>query len=122
MDDKYHNNNNNNNNIIEPDLEYLEKLKVLDLPTRSDFINTASESVFKKIARNEKHPPFNRIAVNQPRISSRLNTVYRPPKCRTQKRFNSFSHSTCLILTNKLFSLGFFSTAIYFYHMLIHNK
>ena len=41
--------------IMEPDLRYLERLKVLDLPTLSDFINTASESVFKKIARNEKH-------------------------------------------------------------------
>ena len=76
--------------IIEPDLEYIERLKVLDLPTLSDFIITASESVFKKIACNEKHPLFNRIVVNQARVSSRLNTVYRPPKCRTQKRFNSF--------------------------------
>ena len=76
--------------IIKPDLEYLKRLKVLDLPTLSDFINTATESVFKKIARNEKHPLFNRIVVNQARVSSRLNTVYRPPKCRTQKRFDSF--------------------------------
>ena len=39
--------------IIEPDLEYIERLKVLDLQTLSDFINTASESVFKNIAGNE---------------------------------------------------------------------
>ena len=76
--------------IVEPDLEYLERLKVLDLQTLSDFINTASESVFKNIARNEKHLLFNRIAVDQERVSSRLNTIYRPPKYRTQKRFNSF--------------------------------
>ena len=76
--------------IIEPDLEYHDKLKFLGLLTLSDFINTASESVFKKIARNEKYPLFNRIAVNHAKVSSRLNTVYRPPKCKTQKRFNSF--------------------------------
>ena len=76
--------------IIEPNLDYLERLKVLDLLTLSDCINTASESVFKKIARNEKHPLFNRIAVDQARVSSRLVTVYRPPKCRTQKHFNGF--------------------------------
>ena len=76
--------------IIDPDLEYHERLKVFDLPTLSDFINTASESVFKKISRNEKHPLFNRILINQARVTSCLNTVYHPPKCRTQKRFNSF--------------------------------
>ena len=76
--------------ITEPDLEYLYRLKFLDLSTLSDFIDTASESVFKKTARNKQHRLFNRIVVNQVRASSRLNAVYRPPKRRTQKCFNSF--------------------------------
>ena len=75
--------------IIKPDLQYLERLKFLHLPTLSDFITTASRSVFKKMARNKKHPLFNHIAVNQARVSFRQNIVYCSPKRGIQKRLNS---------------------------------
>ena len=76
--------------IIEPDLEYPDRLKFLELPSLCDFISSFSESLFRKIASNEMHPLFSRIILNQARTSSRLNTMYRPPKCRTQKRLKSF--------------------------------
>ena len=67
--------------IVKPDLEYHGRLKVLDLPTLSDFIITASESVFKKIARNEKHPLFNCIGkslLQKQCLLSRVSIVTEP--------------------------------------------
>ena len=102
--------------IIQPDLEYLERLMVFDLPTLSDFINTASESVFKKIARHEKHPLFNCIVVNQARISSRLNIVYRPPKYRMQKGFNSFFPYYVSNFNKQTFQFVFFCNDLFLSH------
>ena len=76
--------------IIEPALEYQDRLTFLELPPLCDFISSFSESMFWKIVSNEMHPLFSRSILNQVRTSSRLNTMYRPPKCRTQKRLKSF--------------------------------
>ena len=46
--------------MIEPDLEYLQRLKSLELPALCDFMNYFTQSIFKKIACDEKHPLFSR--------------------------------------------------------------
>ena len=74
---------------IESDLEYSDRLEFLELPS---FLFLIFQSFFFwKIASNEIHPFFSRIILNQARTSSCLDTMNRPPNCRTQKSLKSFS-------------------------------
>jgi hypothetical protein len=76
--------------MILPDLSYSERLQVLALPTVYDFIFELSKCHFLRIADDPTHPLYNRIPRNFSRVSSRNNTIFRPKKCRTQKRAKSF--------------------------------
>ena len=51
--------------IIEPALEYQERLKFLELPPLCDFISSFSKSMFWKIAANEMRQLFSRIILNK---------------------------------------------------------
>ena len=79
--------------IILPDLYCTERLSFLNLCSLGSFIHTLSGNHFLKISGDEKHPLFSSIIFNQEKRSSRLHTDFRPPRCRTQKRNNSFFFS-----------------------------
>ena len=76
--------------IILPDLDCTERLSLLNLCSLGSFIHTLSENHFLKISGDENHPLFSSVIFNQEKRSSRLHTKFRPPRCRTQKRNNSF--------------------------------
>ena len=75
---------------ILPDFSYEDRLKILCLPTVYNFIFELSKKHFTRIADDPEHPLFSRVIKNFSRTSSRNNTVFRPKKCRTQKRAKSF--------------------------------
>ena len=75
---------------IIPDMEYEERLCILQLPYLSDFLMDLSERHFNKIACDSSHPLFDRIIFNNNRMSSRLRTIYNPKRSRSQKRAKSF--------------------------------
>ena len=60
------------------------------LPILARFLLELSQRHFSKIASDSSHPLFSRIMFNSCRMSSRNNTLYRPQRCRTQKRAKSF--------------------------------
>ena len=69
---------------------HVTRLSILDLCTLDSFIHTQMEKHFLKISCDEHHPLFSNIIFNNEKRSSHLNTKYRPPRCRTQKKSNSF--------------------------------
>ena len=75
---------------ILPDFSYEDRLEILCLPTVYNFIFELSKTHFTRIADDPEHPLFSRVIKNFSRTSSRNNTVFRPKKCRTQKRAKSF--------------------------------
>ena len=75
---------------IFPDHSYEDRLTLLNIPTLSDFIFDLSKRHFNKIASDPEHPLFSRVIRNTGRTSSRLNTIFRPKICKTQKRAKSF--------------------------------
>ena len=76
--------------VILPDQEYEDRLEMLSLPILARFLLELSQRHFSKIASDSSHPLFSRIIFNNCRMSSRNNTLYRPQRCRTQKRAKSF--------------------------------
>ena len=88
--------------VILPDQEYEDRLEMLSLPTLARFLLELSQRHFSKIAGDSSHPLFSRIIFNNCRMSSRNNTLYRPQRCRTQKRAKSFTNFLCLRATSDL--------------------
>lgn len=92
--------------IILPDKSYEERLHELQLPLINDFLFTLSASHFNKILNNPAHPLHSRIIFNKCRTSSRAPTRFKPKRCKTSKRgdsffnvfMNSFNKSTTYIL------------------------
>ena len=82
---------------ILPDISYEERLEILCLPTVYNFIFEIAKTHFTRIADNPEHPLFSQVIKNFSRTSSRNNTIFRPKKCRTQKRSKSFFPFSCLI-------------------------
>ena len=77
--------------IILPDVEYADRLKLLGIPLLTDFMFFISANHFSSIRNNPSHPLHSRLSFNSSaRKSARTNTTFHPPKCRTQKRSNSF--------------------------------
>ena len=77
--------------IITPDIDYDERLTILQLPYLNDFLFDLAHSHFLKIMDNQRHPLFSRLSFNTgSRTSSRANFRFRPKRCRTNKRSNSF--------------------------------
>ena len=81
---------------IIPDMEYEERLCILQLPYLSDFLMDLSERHFNKIACDSSYPLFDRIIFNTDRMSSRLCTIYIPKRSRSQNRAKSFFPFLCL--------------------------
>lgn len=92
---------------------HLNHLKVQQ-PTLGDFI---SEMSILTILRPMKTISFQSVVYNCAEVSSRLHTIYRQPKCRTQKLLISFFPYYMSAL-NKVFH---FYVPIQFYRMLIHG-
>ena len=99
--------------------DYANWLEILELPTLCDFISEMSKTVFNNIASNEDHPLFSCVVFNCAKVSSCLHTIYRPPKCRTQKHLKSFFpyHISAF---NKV-EISHFHVPIQFYRLLIHG-
>ena len=77
--------------IITPDIDYDERLTILQLPYLNDFLFDLAHSHFVRIMDNQRHPLFSRLSFNTgSRTSSRANFRFRPKRCRTNKRSNSF--------------------------------
>ena len=77
--------------VIHPDLCYEERLLQLLLPKLNDFMFRLSYSHFDKILANDTHPLHDRLIFNtNSRTSSRARSTFRPQRCRTEKRLNSF--------------------------------
>ena len=72
--------------------DYQQRLDNLTLPTISTFLHTSCSEHFTKIANDNHHPLNSRINVNTNRTSARRAKIdkYRPSKCRTTKRQNTF--------------------------------
>ena len=64
---------------------YEERLTLLNIPTLSDFIFDLSKRHFNNIVSEPEHPLFSRVIRSTVITSSRLNTVFRPKICKTQK-------------------------------------
>ena len=75
--------------IIHPDISYEDRLLLLNIPKFDDFISNTCASHFTKVARDKTHPLFSYI-IFYSKVSSRSGIVYKPLKCRTSKRSNSF--------------------------------
>jgi hypothetical protein len=76
--------------IITPNLEYVDRLNILEMPLLSTFIFTLGHNHFYRILHNPNHPLHNRILVNTNRTSSRQPTLFKAERARTSKRSNSF--------------------------------
>jgi hypothetical protein len=77
--------------IIAPDIHgYEERLRALGLMTLEVFIMTSSQNHFNSILSNPEHPLHERLSFNTGRTSSRKPQTFRPPRCRTTKRKDSF--------------------------------
>ena len=76
--------------IILPDMSYDKRLDFLHLPTLDVFMTKMTENHFMKIAGDSTHPLFSKIIFNCNKRSSRLHTIYRPPRCKNEKRRKSF--------------------------------
>ena len=76
--------------IIMPDHDYEDRLGMLRIPYLSSFLFDSSYSHFTKILNDESHPLYSRLSFNSNRTSSRAKQVFRPKRCRTTKRSNSF--------------------------------
>ena len=60
------------------------------IPSRAKFLHKLSQRHFSKIVSDLSHPLFSRISFNNCNMSFRNNTIYKPGRCRTQKRAKSF--------------------------------
>ena len=78
--------------IMLPESEYPDRLAILNMTMLSEFLFELSLSHFNKIRHDEGHPLFDRLVFNKNRTSSRVQCVFRPKKCRTEKRSHSFSN------------------------------
>ena len=79
--------------MMMPHIEhYDDRLTKLALPYISDFLMSLCSEHFLKISTDNTHPLNNRIRPNTQRKSARKAVIdkYRPSKCRTVKRQNSF--------------------------------
>lgn len=76
--------------LILCEIDYTQRLSILNLPTLDEYISLLCADHFCKIAANTSHPLHQRIVFNNQRTSSRKPTLYRPHKCRTAKRQSSF--------------------------------
>jgi hypothetical protein len=77
--------------IILPAVEgYQERLQTLGMVTVEDFTMTTSQSYFSSVMANPDHPLHGRLSFNTGRTSSWRPKTFRPPRCRTEKRKNSF--------------------------------
>ena len=93
--------------VILPDTEYDDRLTLLDIPLLSDFMFNLSATHFSKILHNTSHPLFSRIVFNSDnRTSSRVRSCYRPSKCRTVKRSNSFFNFFMAFYNNNFLYTG----------------
>ena len=71
---------------------YEQRLDHLALPPITTFLHTTCSEHFTRIADNDHHPLNSRIKINTNRTSARRAKIdkYRPAKCRTTKRQNTF--------------------------------
>ena len=79
--------------IILPHIDnYENRMDILALPTILSFLHAHCSNHFNKIAKDSDHPLNSRIIVNSNRTSARKAKIdkYRPAKCRTTKRQNTF--------------------------------
>ena len=99
--------------VILADQVYEDRLEMLSLPILARFLLELSQRHFSKIASDSSHPLFSRIMFNSGRMSSRNNTLYRPQRCRTQKRAKSF-FKFFISESNKWFTCMYMYICVFF--------
>ena len=92
-------------NVMLPEFSYEEALEALNLPTLNEFLFLLSDSHFSKILNDISHPLHTHIVFNtNSRTSSRSSNAFRPQRCRTVKRQQSFFKFFMMHHSNSFFT------------------